>query len=52
MFPSCFTSEGEDHVLVHLQVHRLQELRGESGEEDADALGRRGGSPSTAADRG
>uniref|UniRef100_A0AAQ4NX85 Lin-54 DREAM MuvB core complex component n=1 Tax=Gasterosteus aculeatus aculeatus TaxID=481459 RepID=A0AAQ4NX85_GASAC len=42
---------GEDHVLVHLQVHRLQELRGEPGEEDADAPGGRGGGEGAAADR-
>lgn len=33
-------------------MHRLQELRGESGEEDPHALGRRGGSEGAAADGG
>lgn len=42
--------KGQDHVLVHLQVHRLQELWGEPGKEDVDALSRCGGSESAAAD--
>lgn len=48
----CSLLEGEDHVLVHLQVHRLQKLRGEPGEEDADAPGGRGGGKGAAADGG
>lgn len=47
---SSFHREGKDHVLVHLQVHRLQELWGESREEDTDAPGGRSGSESSAAD--
>lgn len=42
--------QGKDHVLIHMQMHRVQKLWGKPGEEDADAPGGRSRSEGSAAD--